>query len=180
MPRSTTALTAVAVGAAVALGTMTAAPTTAEASTITASARVLSNNQVAYNYFVTKGLTRQQSAAVVGNFMQESGSPINPKARQNGGPGMGIAQWSRGSRWSQLVRYASKTKRSPYALRTQLDFVWVELNGSEKRALKTLRATKTTAAATMSFSAHYERCAPRYCANGTRIRNANKVFKLYA
>ncbi|GAA1389177.1 phage tail tip lysozyme [Luteococcus peritonei] len=139
-----------------------------------------SPNKIAYDYFRAKGLTPAQSAGIVGNLMQESGSPINPRARQKGGPGMGIAQWSRGARWNQLTRYAAKTKRSPYALNTQLDFIWVELNGSEKRALGKLRASRSLPAATASFSRHYERCAPRWCHNTKRTANAQRVLSAYA
>ena len=108
-----------------------------------------------------------------------SGTPINPAARQVGGPGMGIAQWSRGARWTSLVKYARATGRSPYALDTQLDCIWRELNGTEKRALRKLRSSRALPAATVAFATHYERCAPRWCHNAKRTQNARKVLASY-
>src|SRR4051812_1918394 len=59
------------------------------------SALAASNDEIAFDYFVSKGLTERQSAGIVGNLVQESGSPINPYADQPGGPGMGIASGAR-------------------------------------------------------------------------------------
>ena len=57
-----------------------------------------SNTHTAFNYFVAKGLTKRQSAGIVGNLLQESS--MNPTIKQyGGGPGRGIAQWSGGGRW---------------------------------------------------------------------------------
>lgn len=164
------------------LGLTVAATAPSQAATAVrkpAAVRAVSPNEVAFDYFVSKGLGKHHAAAMVGNFMQESGTPINPKARQAYGPGMGIAQWSRGDRWNKLVKYAKKTKRSPYALRTQLDFVWVELNGVEKRSLTKLRKSRNIPAATVAFAQHYERCAPRWCHNAKRTAYAKKVHALY-
>src|SRR6478609_5623916 len=96
------------------------------------SALAASTDEIAFDYFVSKGLTERQSAGVVGNLIQESGSPINPYANQPGGPGMGIAQWSEGGRWDtdasdNVVWYVAKTGRNRYDLGGQLDFIWYEL-----------------------------------------------------
>src|SRR5215510_6834875 len=62
---------------------------------------LFANDKTAYDYFVGKGLTNFQSAAVVGNLDQESG--VNPTISQaGGGPGRGIAQWSTGGRWDTI------------------------------------------------------------------------------
>ena len=63
-------------------------------------AQAANNNKVAFDYFVNKGLTKEQSAGIVGNLIQEAGDPINPRSVQPGGPGRGIAQWSVGERWA--------------------------------------------------------------------------------
>ena len=55
------------------------------------------NEQPAFDYFRTKGLTGEQSAGIVGNLDVESG--LDPTVVQKGGPGRGIAQWSAGARW---------------------------------------------------------------------------------
>jgi len=55
-----------------------------------------SNEKAAYDFFVAKGLSKVQSAGIVGNLIQESN--VLPGSVQPGGPGRGIAQWSVGGR----------------------------------------------------------------------------------
>src|SRR5678816_3004847 len=57
-----------------------------------------SSEHTAFNFFVSKGLTRVQAAGVVGNLIQES-NVIPTAVQYGGGPGRGIAQWSVGGRW---------------------------------------------------------------------------------
>ncbi len=148
------------------------------ASSASAEAAV-NNNQTAYEYFVTKGLTKYQSAGIVGNLIQESGNPINPRATQYpSGPGRGIAQWSVNERWATLLNYASARGRDPWSLSLQLDFIWYELTGTEANAMRQLRAATTLDAATLAFSRYYERCGT--CHNDTRIAYARQVYNAYA
>jgi hypothetical protein len=98
------------------------------------------NIERAYNYFVGRGFEPFQAAGIVGNLMQESG--VNPKSHQGGGgPGRGIAQWSVNDRWANLVRWARD--RDPWALSTQLDFIWYEMNRVSpwKSTLPAVKAT---------------------------------------
>jgi hypothetical protein len=97
------------------------------------------NPKDAFNYFLTKGLESVQVAGIIGNLMQESG--VNPKSNQANGPGRGIAQWSEGGRWDQLVKWAGA--RDPEALDTQLDFMWYEMT-EVKPWSDTLPALKLT------------------------------------
>lgn len=86
------------------------------------------NQEKAFNYFMdNEGLSDIQSAAIVGNLMQESG--INPKSNQAGGAGMGIAQWDQGGRWANLLKFASSNGLQPFDLVTQLQFMSQELHG---------------------------------------------------
>ena len=56
------------------------------------------NDKIAFDFFLAKGLTPVQSAGIIGNLDQESG--MDPTIWQyGGGPGRGIAQWSAGGRW---------------------------------------------------------------------------------
>src|SRR5688572_3894180 len=53
------------------------------------------NRQIVFNFFVSQGLTPEQSAGVTGNLLLESAGTLDPKINQGGGgPGRGIAQWS--------------------------------------------------------------------------------------
>lgn len=146
------------------------------------AASAASNDEIAFDYFISKGLTERQSAGVVGNLIQESGSPINPYANQPGGPGMGIAQWSEGGRWDTDSRdnmrwYAGLSGRSVYTLGAQLDFTWYELSTFSTYGLSSLRAATTVDTATTVFMQKFERCGT--CATSQRIAYANDVLRKY-
>lgn len=140
----------------------------------------LSNNeQTAFNYFVAKGLTKAQAAGIVGNLIQESS--VNPNAVQyGGGPGRGIAQWSVGGRWDHgtdsVAHYASAHGVSRWALKTQLDFIWWELN-NYGYGFSSLKAATNVTDATIAFEVHYEICGA--CAQSQRIAYAKQVLAAY-
>ncbi len=134
-----------------------------------------SPKKTAYNFFVSKGLKNFQAAGVVGNLLQESS--LDPKAYEyGGGPGRGIAQWSVNGRWVSLKSYAAKHGVSPWALTTQLDFIWYELqNGGY--GLSELQASTNVTQATIVFQNKYEICGS--CAQSTRLAYAKQVLADY-
>src|SRR4051812_34992758 len=135
------------------------------------SEAALSNTtRTAFNYFVGKGLTKAQSAGIVGNLIQESS--VSPTAVEyGGGPGRGIAQWSVGGRWDHgtksVTAYASAHGVSRWALGTQLDFIWYELATVGGYGLPQLQAATTVSAATIAFETKYELCGT--CSQAKRI-----------
>lgn len=134
------------------------------------------NEEQTWNYFVSKGLPEKQTAGIIGNFQVEAPG-INPKTNQTGGgPGRGIAQWSVDGRWATLIKWAGS--KDIYSLQTQLDFVWYELNGSEKAAFNKLKATTTIRDATTVFMTHYER--PGVEALEKRLAAANLAYGKYS
>lgn len=137
------------------------------------------NTEIAFDYFVNKGLTRVQAAGLVGNFIVESGAdPINPAAVQGGGgPGRGIAQWE-GSRRTELFNYANSRGLPWYNLRLQLDFVWKELTSTEARAMSKLKACTTVRSAAITVRVYYER--PSVHADERRVSAAQSVYNRYA
>lgn len=142
-----------------------------------------SNTHSAFNYFVAKGLTKRQSAGIVGNLLQESS--MNPSAVQyGGGPGRGIAQWSVGGRWNHsyhdnLVWYANdKLGKSRWNLSAQLAFIWYELHAVGGYGLTALRNTTTIRGATIVFERDYEICGA--CDESRRISYATQVYNAYA
>ena len=171
MMRSFTRVAAVIAAVLTALATIVATPLVAHAE---------DNNQTAFDFFVGHGLTKEQSAGIVGNLMAESGDPINPRAVQPGGPGRGIAQWSVGERWATLESFAASQGRDPWALDLQLDFIWHEFNTTESNAFNHLKGTSTVADAALSFSSKFERCNPIYCHDDKRIAYAQRIFDSYA
>lgn len=146
------------------------------------SEAALSNSeQSAFNFFVTKGLSKVQAAGVIGNLMQESG--VNPAAVQyGGGPGRGIAQWSVGGRWDHdagdnVTAYASARGQNRWALATQLDFTWYELTTFSGYGLGELRAASTVSAAVIAFQDRFEGCGQ--CDQSQRIQLAQQALSAY-
>jgi murein DD-endopeptidase MepM/ murein hydrolase activator NlpD len=133
------------------------------------------NIEKGYNYFAQKGLSPVQSAALIGNFMQESG--MDPRADQPGGPGMGIAQWSEGGRWDVLLQYAAQQGVSQFNLGLQLDFVWKELNGPYQSVLTKLKSTTDLVKAVTLIASDYEIAGDVQLQN--RIGYAQEILKKY-
>lgn len=108
------------------------------------------NIEKTLRFFVAKGMTLMQAAAIAGNFQQESG--FNPTIENSIGA-YGIAQWL-GDRKVNLQAKANYDQ-----LDTQLEFVWEELNGSEKRAYDTFLAYDGDSVSDLSvvFGEAYER-----------------------
>jgi hypothetical protein len=154
----------------------------ADPTTSSTESELSSNTHTAFNYFVAKGLTKRQSAGIVGNLMQESS--VNPTAVEyGGGPGRGIAQWSVGGRWDRsyhdnVAWYASRHGISRWSLRTQLAFTWYELADVGGYGLHALRSTTTIAGATVVFENDFEKCVT--CDQARRITYAHEVYNAFA
>ncbi|HEX6462244.1 MAG TPA: phage tail tip lysozyme [Candidatus Saccharimonadales bacterium] len=128
----------------------------------------------------TRGFTDFQAAGIMGNMKRESG--INPAAiedlRKRGddlGPGHGLVQWSFG-RWDNLQKYATERKKDWTDLGVQLDFLWLELNSTEKKARDSVKASKTIEEATAAFERDFERAG--VVALAERIKFAKEILDL--
>jgi hypothetical protein len=97
-----------------------------------------------------------QVAGILANISAESG--FDPQARGDNGAAFGIAQW-RGARLEALKRFAGTDDLSKIGLETQLKFMALELDTTERRAAQALRATTTASGAGETFSRAYERPA---------------------
>jgi hypothetical protein len=116
------------------------------------------NASRAMSFFQSKGLSPEDSAALVWNFQQESGRGLNPTLSHDGGTGFGIAGFRDPSpgqgRWTNLRNFAAQRGLDENNLDTQLEFAWGELQGPEKAALGRIRAAGTPeqkAAAAISY-----------------------------
>lgn len=143
------------------------------------------NAKTAFDFFVGKGLTKEQAAGVVGNYVTESG--VNPDQEQcGGGPGRGLAQWEMGhqyARWDtvpedNVLWFAGRGGADPMALQTQLDFTWYELETFGFYGLGDLRNAGNVHDATHVFMKQYER--PGVEAFDKRLAAANDVFARFA
>lgn len=145
-----------------------------------------SNAEIAFNYFVSKGLSKEQAAGIVGNLQAESS--IDPRSVQPDGDGRGIAQWDKDDRWINLQNFARGSGQDPLILETQLQFIWFELTGepptpgaqgnSENAAYQDLITKTTVRDATISFLDKYERAGVR--APEKRIAFAQQAFDAFS
>jgi hypothetical protein len=159
------------------------APTEDLGSSQQAAATPFANDKTAYDYFIGKGLTNFQAAAVVGNLDQESG--IDPEIHQaGGGVGRGIAQWSAGARWDttpndNVLAFAAQKGQSATSLTLQLDFIWYELTMFANYGLAELKASGNVTDATQIFEDKFEGCVyANYpeCALPSRVNFAKGVL----
>lgn len=115
------------------------------------------NAQIAFNYFVSQGLSPVQAAGIVGNLQGESGRGLNTNTRnpgdgRDGSDSIGIAQWN--STRAQALKDYAASKGVPYTdLNTQLEFLHSELKGPEKAAYDKLLAAQNPEEATRAMLA---------------------------
>ena len=111
------------------------------------------NEQQAFNYYVSKGLTPQQSAGIIGNFIQESN--VSPVSVNGSSGATGIAQWL-GGRLTNLQAYIQAHGGDNTSLSVQLDFSWQEFNGPYQKVLKELQGATDVATAAGFIYNDYE------------------------
>lgn len=141
-----------------------------------------SNAKKAYQFLIGKGLTAEQSAAIVGNLMQESGGKtynIDPTITNSIGA-FGIAQWL-GGRKSNLLAYASQQGKPAGDLNIQLEFLWKELTGAyNSSVMGPLKASTDLSSAVLVWLERYEvPCLPGQCQSelSARLPLAQKALK---
>jgi len=134
------------------------------------------NANAALSYFKSKGYSEQQAAGIVGNLQAESGLQINPAAIGDGGKAWGIAQWHPDRRgiWEKATGKKWQSDGSSPNFKEQLDFIIYELQRTESRADKRLRATNTVEDAAAVFDQYYERS--RGTARNKRIQLAQALI----
>ena len=145
-----------------------------------ASEALTANDQIAFDYFLAKGLSPIQAAGIVGNLDQESG--MDPLSVEAGGPGRGIAQWSVGGRWDtssndNAMAFASSEGKSVQSLSLQLDFIWYELTTFPSYGLSSLQSATTVTSATEAFEKDFEACGT--CAESKRIQYADAALAAF-
>lgn len=118
------------------------------------------------DYFVNKGLTENQARGIYGNLMQESGGNLTIKSR-DGYNSYGLAQWT-GARKTKLFQMYGKNPSK----QNQLDYLWWELNNTEKPALRALLQTTTVQDATKVFMDKFERPSKSYANYARRLKFA--------
>lgn len=117
------------------------------------------NENITWAFLMGRGLSREQTAGIMGNLMQEHGFNTT---------GDGLAQWTGGRKAALLSR------PDPYSIHTQLDFMWYELTGPYASVLAHLREQSSVEGAVRVFQNEYERCG--ICAESKRIQYAYNIL----
>src|SRR5262245_54650461 len=112
------------------------------------------NVATAWKFLRGKGLTPAQTAGVIGGLMGESGQGLSTTARNPTSGAYGIAQWL-GGRKSGLLN-----RGDPTSIRTQLQYLWSELQGAESGAYGRVKQARTTGEATDAWVRAFERPSP--------------------
>ena len=108
-------------------------------------------------------LTDYQIAGIVGNLMGES--KLNAKAVNPTSGAFGYAQWLGDRKKKLFAKYGNNPTEEQ-----QLEFIWEELNTSERRAFEELLQTKTVDGAINSFMRHFERPSQKEMSQSIRNR----------
>lgn len=119
------------------------------------------NESITWDFLIGKGLTREQTAGIMGNLMQEHGFQTS---------GDGLAQWT-GSRQSRLQSMYPETYTT---IQSQLDYLWYELSGPYAKVLAAIQAQTTVEGAVTVFQNQFERCS--VCVESRRIQFAYNIL----
>lgn len=131
----------------------------------------------AMKIYLEEGIDAKVAAAMIGNFMIESGYTLSPTVKQHGGgPGRGIAQWSVNERWANLCQWAESKGVSPYLFDTQVRFSVHELKTHYAHALSAAEAADTIYGATLAIEKYYEGPADIYASDNLRAHYAQGIF----
>lgn len=117
------------------------------------------NETITWNYLMTNGFNRVQTAGIMGNLMQE---------HRFNTTGDGLAQWT-GGRKAKLY-----SKPYPNNIYTQLDFLMEELNGGYAGVRDKIRSSNSLAEAVRIFQDGFEKCGT--CAESNRIKYASNIL----
>lgn len=116
------------------------------------------NETSTWNFLIAQGFSREQTAGIMGNLMQEHHFRTD---------GDGLAQWV-GTRKANLM-----ARENPYDLHVQLNFLMEELNGGYAYAKQGILASSIVDA-TLIFQNQFERCG--YCMQGQRVQYAYDIL----
>ena len=132
----------------------------------------------AFNYFVSQGYTKEQSAGIVGNLMQENRA-LDPRVANSIGH-KGIAQWDPKDRYPKMSAFAKSKGLDPNTLEAQLQFVEQELKtGSGGLSKARLQGTKSVEEAALLVRKQYLRPGEAEAMDVNRIRFGQQVLSQY-
>ena len=140
-----------------------------------------------FRYLNARGFSEQASAAVIGNFRQESGPALDPSVVNNIGA-IGIGQWlnkkgSKVGRKTNLLNFAKKQNLPWSNIGVQLDFFIHEITNDPYEKSRTNWATfrqgTNLRQLTILFRKAYERPGKAEANDARRIRFAEEVYNSF-
>jgi peptidoglycan hydrolase-like protein with peptidoglycan-binding domain len=114
--------------------------------------------KVVIDFLVNKGLTKEQAIGIAANLQAESG--FKTGILGDHGTSMGLAQWH-ADRMRNLKTWTADNNLDYMTVDGQLEFLWYELNTSEKSALNAIQSADTPEDAAYAFTVKFERPANR-------------------
>ena len=149
--------------------------------TATKETATQSNEKKVFDFFVSKGFTKEQAAGITGSLKIES-PRFNPNQKQKGGgPGRGIAQWSvDGPRFKELKNRKGDKWNT---LNGQLEYIYEEITGQTKHkeygnVYKDIKSAKSAKEATQIWTKEYEKSGKENMTQ--RISAAEGILKKYS
>lgn len=149
-----------------------------------------SNVERAYNFFISEeggGFTPPQAAAMIGNFLQESGTggDINPSAVSafQGEGSIGIAQWNPSpkadARALKLKEFAASINAPWNSVYAQVQWTKYELNTVPYLGFRELKSARDVDEATEVFCFKFERPAKQFAHLDKRQANAREILEKF-
>jgi len=147
---------------------------TIQSSDITQTGPITSDQVI--SFFVGKGLTSEQSAAIAGNLFQESN--LNPSAINKSSGAFGLAQWYK-DRFDGLKQFLSDKNMEISNPNGQLEYIWQELQTTESKAFRKFLLEKNIGGMVRSFARNYERMGVFEANMRKRISYAKQFLNRY-
>jgi uncharacterized protein YabE (DUF348 family) len=119
------------------------------------------NENITWDYLISKGFSRIQAAGIMGNLMQEHHFNTD---------GDGLAQWT-GGRKAKLINTYGDNYQNIYS---QLDFLMSELDGGYNGVRDNIKATGSLSDSVRIFQNQFERCG--VCMEDQRISYAQQIL----
>lgn len=137
-----------------------------------------SNKEKAFRYLISKGLSAEQSAGIVGNLMQESSGGVDLDPLATNGTHTGIAQWDNKDRYAGLKDWATLNQKDHTQFDTQIEYLWVDISLNHSAMLTRIKSMVEIDDVVVEFEGQFERSGGSAMAD--RKRYAKEIFEEFA
>jgi hypothetical protein len=127
----------------------------------------IDNESMAWVFLTSNGFSKEQTAGIMGNLMQEHHFQTSDTPG-----GLGIAQWMGGRRDNLMARSGWDT------IGVQLQFLLDELNSGYINTKNAILLSQSIDESTIIFQNGYEKCG--VCMEGQRIQYGYEIFNKYS